>query len=63
MNSKINTIKACKGTIYVIDGKQWCVGEKKMSKKYGLRKTKKNRKNTNKKTNPKKKNRTNKSNK
>lgn len=32
--------KSCQGTIYVIDGKEWCVGEKLMSKKWGTRKPK-----------------------
>jgi len=41
-------ISNCKGTIYVIGGKEWCVGEKKMSKKYGTRKnnSKKSKKKT-----------------
>ena len=27
--------KYCKGKIYIIDNKRWCVGEKTSSKKYG----------------------------
>jgi hypothetical protein len=35
---------SCKGTVYVINGKRWCVGEKLVSKKWGAKKTKKSRK-------------------
>ena len=33
----------CKGTVYTIGGKNYCVGEKSSSKKYGTR-SKKNKK-------------------
>ena len=39
---KKNIEEICKGTVYVIDGKKWCVGEKKISKKWGTKKSKKN---------------------
>jgi len=36
------TKKDCStGTIYIVNGKKWCVGEKKSSKKYGTKKSKK----------------------
>lgn len=37
-------IKSCKGKIYIIDGKEWCVGEKTSSKKYGNSKKSKSKK-------------------
>jgi hypothetical protein len=33
--------KECTGNIYVVSGKKWCVGEKKVSKKWGTKKSKK----------------------
>jgi hypothetical protein len=29
----------CKGNIYIVNGKRWCVGEKKVSKKWGTKKS------------------------
>ena len=46
-SKKANKSKKCKGTIYTINGQNYCVGEKIMSKKYGV---KKNRKHTSKKS-------------
>ena len=46
-SKKANKSKKCKGTIYTINGKNYCVGEKIMSKKNGV---KKNRKHTSKKS-------------
>ena len=34
--------KTCKGTIYIVNGKKWCVGEKKSKK--GSKKSKKSKK-------------------
>ena len=34
----------CKGTVYNVGGKDFCVGEKSSSKKYGTKKTKKHKK-------------------
>jgi hypothetical protein len=33
----------CKGTIYNVGGKNFCVGEKKSSKKYGTKRMKKSK--------------------
>ena len=46
-SKKTKKSKKCKGTIYTINGKNYCVGEKIMSKKYGITK---NRKHTSKKS-------------
>ena len=46
-SKKANKSKKCKGTIYTINGQNYCVGEKIMSKKNGV---KKNRKHTSKKS-------------
>jgi hypothetical protein len=46
-SKKAKKSKKCKGTIYTINGQNYCVGEKIMSKKYGI---KKNRKHTSKKS-------------
>jgi len=35
---------SCKGNVYIINGKRWCVGEKKVSKKWGAKKTRNFRK-------------------
>ena len=40
--------KPCTGTVYIVDGKRWCVGEKKISKKWGSKKSKKCKKSNNK---------------
>jgi len=45
--AKKSRTRKCKGTIYTINGKNYCVGEKIMSKKNGV---KKNRKHTSKKS-------------
>jgi hypothetical protein len=34
----------CTGTVYIVNGKKWCVGEKKISKKWGNMKSKKSNK-------------------
>ncbi len=34
----------CKGTVYNVGGKNFCVGEKSSSKKYGTRRNKRSRK-------------------
>jgi hypothetical protein len=36
--------KPCTGTVYIVDGKRWCVGEKKISKKWGSKKSNKSNK-------------------
>jgi len=46
-SKKTKKSKKCKGTIYTINGQNYCVGDKIMSKKYGI---KKNRKHTSKKS-------------
>ena len=45
--SRTSRTRKCKGTIYTINGKNYCIGEKIMSKKNGV---KKNRKHTSKKS-------------
>lgn len=42
--------RKCFGTVYTINGKQYCVGEKKMSKKWGRTKNQKKRKTKKRKT-------------
>jgi len=37
-SKKAKKSKKCKGTIYTINGQNYCVGEKIMSKKYGIKK-------------------------
>jgi len=39
-----NKMSECKGTVYIVGGKRFCVGEKVISKKRGLIKSAKNRK-------------------
>ena len=43
--SNIIMKKPCKGTVYVVSGKKWCVGEKKISKQSSKKnnKSKKNK--------------------
>ena len=43
--------KQCQGTVYVVNGKKWCVGEKRISKKWGTKKSKKQKKNKTKRRN------------
>ena len=35
------TKKPCTGTVYIVGGKKWCVGEKKSSKKQSVKLSKK----------------------
>jgi hypothetical protein len=42
--TKKNMNKKCSGTIYIISGKKWCVGEKKSKKFNKSKKSKKSKK-------------------
>jgi len=42
--TKKNMNKKCSGTIYIISGKKWCVGEKKSKKSKKFNKSKKSKK-------------------